>query len=318
MFGDTSCPGINADPKLGPLQDNGGPTQTMALGTGGPAIDQVPAADAGCPASDQRGVLRPFGSGCDIGAYEVAPPAASTVAASAISSSGATAMAIVTPNSGDASVHFDVGTSTAYGSQTAIQHLRGVSPATVSATLAGLSPSTSYHYRVVASSADGTAVGADQTFTTGAAQSSGAPPSVALRATIAALRETNAVFAVAASSTPLSGQTARNHHRGTVFSFRLDRSATVRLAIQATAHGRRVSGSCKPESRKRRHKPRCLRTRTIATLLRTGHLGLNRIAFSGRVRGRPLKPGRYRAVFTAIDAAGTSAPRSLTFAIVAR
>ena len=34
--GDATCPGINGDPKLGPLQDNGGPTQTMALGAGAP------------------------------------------------------------------------------------------------------------------------------------------------------------------------------------------------------------------------------------------------------------------------------------------
>ncbi|MDH3247978.1 MAG: family 16 glycosylhydrolase [Acidimicrobiia bacterium] len=58
----------NTDPLLGPLADNGGPTLTHALGAGSPAID---AADAGaCPATDQRGVARPLGAGCDVGAYE--------------------------------------------------------------------------------------------------------------------------------------------------------------------------------------------------------------------------------------------------------
>lgn len=61
----------NTDPKLGALASNGGPTQTMALLAGSPAIDT--AAGASCPAADQRGIPRPQGSQCDIGAYELAP-----------------------------------------------------------------------------------------------------------------------------------------------------------------------------------------------------------------------------------------------------
>jgi CSLREA domain-containing protein len=60
------------DPMLAPLQDNGGPTSTMALGAGSAALDQLPVG-GGCPASDQRGVARPQGPACDIGAYELAP-----------------------------------------------------------------------------------------------------------------------------------------------------------------------------------------------------------------------------------------------------
>ncbi len=61
----------NTDALLGALADNGGPTLTHALGAGSPAID---AADAGaCPATDQRGVARPQGGGCDVGAVEVSP-----------------------------------------------------------------------------------------------------------------------------------------------------------------------------------------------------------------------------------------------------
>jgi Ca2+-binding RTX toxin-like protein len=54
----------SADPALGSLQDNGGPTPTMALGVGSAALGQ----GTGCPAADQRGV--PRGAGCDVGAYE--------------------------------------------------------------------------------------------------------------------------------------------------------------------------------------------------------------------------------------------------------
>ncbi|HMJ86973.1 MAG TPA: choice-of-anchor Q domain-containing protein, partial [Vicinamibacterales bacterium] len=63
---------LDADAKLGPLQDNGGPTLTHALLTGSPAIDVVP--PALCPATDQRGVSRPQGSACEMGAFEVTVP----------------------------------------------------------------------------------------------------------------------------------------------------------------------------------------------------------------------------------------------------
>ena len=62
---------VNTNPLIGPLASNGGPTQTMALLPGSPAID---AAALPCPPTDQRGVPRPQGPGCDIGAYEVFVP----------------------------------------------------------------------------------------------------------------------------------------------------------------------------------------------------------------------------------------------------
>ena len=72
-YPDTTCPGINSDPKLGPLQNNLGPTETMALLPGSSALDA--ADDAICAAPpinnlDQRGITRPQGPHCDIGAYE--------------------------------------------------------------------------------------------------------------------------------------------------------------------------------------------------------------------------------------------------------
>jgi hypothetical protein len=66
---DGSCVGsISPDPVLGPLQNNGGPTQTMAISMASPAFGGGVA--AGCPATDQRGVLRPQFLICDIGAFE--------------------------------------------------------------------------------------------------------------------------------------------------------------------------------------------------------------------------------------------------------
>jgi len=68
----------NTDPMLGPLQNNGGPTQTMVLPSGSPAIDA--GNPSGCTdgqghllKTDQRGQPRPNPEdtgGCDMGAYE--------------------------------------------------------------------------------------------------------------------------------------------------------------------------------------------------------------------------------------------------------
>jgi hypothetical protein len=68
------------DPLLGPIQDNGGQTFTLALLPGSPAVDP---GNAGGPGVDQRGQVRPYdnpavpnasgGDGSDIGSYEVGP-----------------------------------------------------------------------------------------------------------------------------------------------------------------------------------------------------------------------------------------------------
>jgi len=74
LSSDASCGFIgvgsmnNTDPKLGPLANNGGPTLTMALLSGSPAIDA--GSPVGAPATDQRGVARPQGPGVDIGSFE--------------------------------------------------------------------------------------------------------------------------------------------------------------------------------------------------------------------------------------------------------
>ncbi len=77
---DSTCAGINEDPLLDPagLQPNGGPTETVALQAGSPAIDAAVAAS--CPPNDQRFVSRPQGDGCDIGAFELEPAIAGVAA----------------------------------------------------------------------------------------------------------------------------------------------------------------------------------------------------------------------------------------------
>jgi len=67
------------DPLLGPLQDNGGATQTRALFTGSVVVDKVSAATCRdsfgvAPTTDQRGVQRPVNVLCDLGAFEGSVP----------------------------------------------------------------------------------------------------------------------------------------------------------------------------------------------------------------------------------------------------
>ena len=135
-------------------------------------------------------------------------------------------------------------------------------------------------------------------------------------AKLSALSETNSTFAVASASTPVTGHSARRHPRGTTFSFRLDQSATVTVKLRHASAGRRVHGTCRPATKRRRHRPRCTRYATVATLTRIGQAGRNQLPFTGRIRGKALRPGRYHAVFTARNRAGTSSPRAIAFTIV--
>jgi hypothetical protein len=73
LSSDGTCPNLpgsknNTAPKLGPLADNGGPTLTMALLPGSPAIDAGDNTVA--QPTDQRRFPRLVGSAIDIGAYE--------------------------------------------------------------------------------------------------------------------------------------------------------------------------------------------------------------------------------------------------------
>jgi len=64
---------IGVSPELEALHANGGPTETLALKKTSPAVNAVPV--SACPIkTDQRGVHRPQGPKCDIGAYELKPP----------------------------------------------------------------------------------------------------------------------------------------------------------------------------------------------------------------------------------------------------
>jgi CSLREA domain-containing protein len=95
---------IGEDPDLGALDHNGGSTETQPLLAGSPAIDA--GTSSGCPSTDQRGVRRPQGPACDMGAYEVPVPVVTQPAAAAVHQSTFTVAWLVPGGKGAAK--FDV------------------------------------------------------------------------------------------------------------------------------------------------------------------------------------------------------------------
>ena len=77
---------LSSDPLLGALASNGGPTMTMAITSASPAFNAVQ--NCSSASTDQRGVSRPQGAACDLGAYELETSAVAPGAAILVSPSG--------------------------------------------------------------------------------------------------------------------------------------------------------------------------------------------------------------------------------------
>ncbi len=98
------------------------------------------------------------------------PPAATTNPATALTPTGVTLAASVTPRAQATDVHFEWGLTGAYGtSTTPVAAGSGTIAVTVTQAVTGLVPSTAYNFRAVATNATATVNGADRTFTTSAA-----------------------------------------------------------------------------------------------------------------------------------------------------
>jgi|HubBroStandDraft_2_1064218.scaffolds.fasta_scaffold00208_2 hypothetical protein len=117
----------------------------------------------------ETGYDGPTGIGTPDGGATATPPSALTEPASAVTTTAATLNALLNPEASSTTYHFEYGTTTAYGSEAPVggAAVAGYTHAqSVSQTLSGLTSNTSYHYRVVATSAGGTTYGPDRTFST--------------------------------------------------------------------------------------------------------------------------------------------------------
>jgi hypothetical protein len=135
-------------------EDDGAPSMTSTQWT---ELDNALASDCG-------------------GSSGTSAPAVTTSAASGVTDTAATLNGTVNPEGAATTYQFQYGTSTSYGSVTPASPASagsGSSAVGESADLSGLSASTTYDYRLVATNATGTTDGSNQTFTTPAASSSG-------------------------------------------------------------------------------------------------------------------------------------------------
>jgi hypothetical protein len=297
-----------ADPQLGPLQDNGGPTDTQLPAVGGVALDA--GVDGACPATDQRGVPRPQGAHCDSGAVERTTPLAGSPGIASVTTSGAAITAVINPFFIGGTFVYNYGPTTAYGSSTpVVQLLDGLGAQAAATSLTGLAPATTYHVQLVVSTPDGTASSPDTTFTT---------LSLPVAPIITAASLSNRRFGVAPQPTALSAM-KKKAPRGTTFRFTLSAQAQVRIAITHTARGLRSGHSClAPSGRlRRKHAKHCTRTIADGTITRVNQAqGADKIAFSGRLGRKALHVGAYKAVLRATNAGGTSKPVMLSFDVV--
>lgn len=258
----------DVDPRLGPLQDNGGPTDTEALLAGSPAID---AGDT-CGTLDQRGTTRPRGASCDIGPYEFAPPIVTTTLALGIGLTSASLRGTVTPSSQATGYSFEYGTTTAYGAQTQALFLPppSNSQVAVSFLVAGLKQGTSYHFRLVASNADGISRGTDQSFTT----------NDRTKPVLTLLKVAPGIFRAA---------------KGTTISFSLSEAATVTFKVDRVLPGIRKGRRCVAKTARRRRGRACTRYVPVkGTLTQAGTAGANSVAFDAKLGGKLLRPAAYR------------------------
>src|ERR687888_198242 len=102
-----------------------------------------------------------------LGASAIAagPPTATTGSAVSIRHTSATVRGRVNPKGSSTTHYFEFGVTAAYGNKTPSKTLSaGKRTRTVSAGLTGLQPGQTYHYRVVATNANGTALGNDRIF----------------------------------------------------------------------------------------------------------------------------------------------------------
>ncbi|HEV7774403.1 MAG TPA: hypothetical protein VGO48_14075 [Conexibacter sp.] len=141
-----------------------------------------------------------------------------------------------------------------------------------------------------------------------------------LKPVVTRLAMTHKRFAVSARATAVSARKRKRSTvpKGTAFTFRLSERATVLIAIDRLAPGRKAGGTCRRPTRANRRRAACRRAVRAGTLTRRGlPAGRGSIPFTSRIGRRRLLPGTYRATVMASDAAGNvSKAATVAFVVV--
>jgi len=129
-------------------------------------------------------------------------------------------------------------------------------------------------------------------------------------------------FRVGARRMPPTGNaiaTARRARKGTTLRLTLSEAARVSFTVLRKLPGRKVGKRCRKPTRRNRGRRRCTRLVRSARFVRSAPQGRSKVPWSGRIRRRALKPGRYLLRATPTDPAGNAGlTRSLSIRIVRR
>jgi hypothetical protein len=116
-----------------------------------------------------------------------------------------------------------------------------------------------------------------------------------------------------------AARTSRSAPKGTVLRFKLSEPAAVTVTIERAAKGRKVKGKCAKATHRNRKRKRCALYKQSGSFKLAGQAGPNEKTFSGKVGGKSLRRGSYRATLVATDTAGNkSKAAELRFSIVRR
>jgi hypothetical protein len=215
-----------------------------------------------------------------------------------IKTAGGTLTASVDPHGPAGNVRFEYGKTDGYGSKTDAQDLAaGFGSIAVTAVVSGFPNGTVLHYRVVVTTADGVATGADASFTTGVAGSASGGGAASRSADKIAPKLTKVSLSTkrfAASAKPATVKPKSTSRSGipigTVVRFKVSENATIRLVFTQ----RTVT---------RKNGKKVTRYLTKGTVQRTFKAGSRSLWFSGWIGRKALPAGSYRMVIRAADAA---------------
>ena len=172
---DLADPGADADV----YEVYNGATWLATRGTSAGILGQSMAAGGRFIAVETSNALDPADADAgrtDVYRFGVPVPSVQTGAAG-VAGTSASLTGTVNPNGELSSWSFEYGTTTSYGTQTAtVAAGDGTSAVPTAATVDGLEPGTTYHYRLSASNLAGTGNGGDGTFTTAGAAQTEPPP----------------------------------------------------------------------------------------------------------------------------------------------
>lgn len=320
----TDCLGAGSlrgvDPKLGSLVDNGGPTDTMRPADGSPAIDA--AANCGSRTSDQRGNTLFGGTGCDLGAVEIAASRTVTLQASKTSAAAGEELTLVAKleNAG-----FDEATAEALR----LELPAGMVATTATATAGsctidggvicalgnvarGTSASVIVTVRASGASAAITARRSGNVPDQNSADDAATVQIAGLGGTAAGGGNGAGTPSGGAADLSAPGLTAVSiakrpkptRKRGATVRLTLSEAATVQVTVERLRAGRRAGGACKAKGTGKRC-VRAVRVTTFSVALPAGPQTV-------KLTRKQLATGTLRISLVATDAAGNRSPAAAT------